>query len=60
VLCFEFIRYKYNPNSIDTLLLLRRAIVDLEWRLKKMEMDDMGTVGWKKRGPASIRGLFEE
>jgi len=39
--------YKYNPNSIDTLLLLRRALVDLEWRLKEMDAGDMGTVGWK-------------
>jgi hypothetical protein len=39
--------YKYNPNSVDTLLLLRRALVDLEWRLKEMEQADMGTVGWK-------------
>eukprot|EP00613_Pedinella_sp_CCMP2098_P078251 CAMPEP_0171936472 /NCGR_PEP_ID=MMETSP0993-20121228/33864_1 /TAXON_ID=483369 /ORGANISM="non described non described, Strain CCMP2098" /LENGTH=378 /DNA_ID=CAMNT_0012577661 /DNA_START=184 /DNA_END=1320 /DNA_ORIENTATION=+ len=41
--------YKYNPNSIDTLLLLRRALVDLEWRLKEMDAGDMGTVGWKMK-----------
>merc|ERR1711924_555867 len=29
--------YKYNPNSVDTLLLLRKALVDLEWRLKEMD-----------------------
>ena len=39
--------YKYNPNSIDTLLLLRKALLDLEWRLKEMDAGDMGTVGWK-------------
>lgn len=43
--------YKYNPNSVDTLLLLRRALVDLEWRLKEMEQADMGTVGWKLPRP---------
>lgn len=39
--------YKYNPNSVETLLLLRKALVDLEWRLKEMESEDAGTPGWK-------------
>jgi len=43
--------YKYNPNSVDTLLLLRKALVDLEWRLKEMDAVDTGTQGWKMRYP---------
>merc|ERR1712028_31685 len=43
--------YKYNPNSIDTLLLLRKALVDLECRLTEMDKKDMGTPGWKIRSP---------
>ena len=45
--------YKYNPNSIDTLLLLRKALVDLECRLTEMDKKDMGTPGWKIRSPYS-------
>lgn len=32
--------YKYNPNAPETLFLLRKALVDLEWRLKDMESSD--------------------
>ena len=39
--------YKYNPNSIDTLLLLRQSLVGLEMKLAKLDKSDMGTVGWK-------------
>ena len=47
--------YKYNPNSIDTLLLLRQALVGLEMKLVKLDKSDMGTVGWKLQADATRR-----
>ena len=39
--------YKYNPNSLKTLLLLKKAIIDLEFKLLEYEETDLGIEGWK-------------
>jgi hypothetical protein len=50
--------YKYNPNSIDTLLLLRQALVGLEMKLAKLDKSDMGTVGWKLQADEPRRSVL--
>jgi len=45
--------YKYNQNSANTLLLLRKALVDVEWRLREMDNLDASIPGWKN---ASLNG----
>ena len=39
--------YKYNPNSINTLLLIQKALLEIEIKLTKIEFDDNGIEGWK-------------
>ena len=39
--------YKYNPNSMKTLLLLQKALIEIEFKLNYMESLDLGIEGWK-------------
>ncbi|GMI34336.1 hypothetical protein TrCOL_g13128 [Triparma columacea] len=51
--------YKYNANSMDTILKMKRAMDDVEEGLKIMEREDVNAPGWGGGGMGGEASLLD-